>query len=199
MSISKLNAEQFSANQTGLKGIIFVYNGKEDAQTALQFFGEDYEPADKSQNSVFKAIKAVVATFWSVKEAETKLRADADGIRSKLRASTPSAIIIRTSKGELVKTYHLEDSVWARLGFVPTKKDLDFTNREKSKAIHNATKAIFDAMNFRVLLAKEEETPAVNADESKQPAAENADKTNKGKADKNAAKTETPSELKNAA
>lgn len=159
MAISKLNSEQFAGTETGLKGIIFVYNGKDGAQTALHFFGKDYEPADKTQNEVFRAIKNVVNTFWSVKETETKLREDADGIRSKLRASTPSAIIIRTEKGEKVNVYDLTESVWARLGFVPTKKDMERSARDKKKAIHNATKAIFEAMNFRVTLPKETAEP----------------------------------------
>lgn len=156
MAISKLNAEQTAAIATNFRGILFVYNGKEGANTSLHFFGKDYEAADKTQNSLFGAIKNVVSTFWAVKEEETKLREGADGIRSKLRASTPSAIIIRTAKGELVKHYDLTESVWARLGFVPTKKDMERSLRDKKKAIHNASKAIFDAMNFRVELPKEE-------------------------------------------
>lgn len=155
MAISKLNAEQTAAQNSNFNGILFVYNGKDGANTALHFFGKDYEATEKTQNAMFEVIKNVVNTFWSVKEKETDLREGADGIRSKLRASTPAAIIIRTAKGELVKKFDLTDSVWARLGFVPTKKDMERSARDKKKAIHNAAKAICDAMSFRVELPKE--------------------------------------------
>lgn len=165
MAISKLNAEQFSAIGTEFSGIMFVYASKENTETGLQFFGKDYTPADKTQDAVFEAVKNVIATFWAVKDKETALRESADGIRSKLRASTPSAIIIRTVDNGLVKKFDLSESVWARLGLVPTKKDLERSARDKKKAIHNAAKAIFEAMNFRVELQKEEK------EESKKPAA----------------------------
>ena len=158
MAISKLNAEQTSVQSANFNGILFVYNGKDGANTALHFLGKDFEATEKTQNAMFEVIKNVVNTFWSVKEKETDLREGADGIRSKLRASTPAEIIIRTAKGELVKKFDLTDSVWARLGLVPTKKDMERSARDKKKAIHNAAKAICEAMNFRVELPKEDKT-----------------------------------------
>lgn len=155
MAISKLNAEQTANQNANSGGVLFVYNGKDGANTALHFFGKDFEATEKTQNAMFEVIKNVVNTFWSVKEKETMLRDGADGIRSKLRASTPAEIIIRTATGELVKKFDLSDSVWARLGFVPTKKDLENSARDKKRAIHNAAKAICEAMNFRVELPKE--------------------------------------------
>ena len=84
-----------------------------------------------------------------------KLREDNDGIRSKFRASTPSQIIIRNKKGDLVKEYILDESVWAKIGLIPTKKDLERLqdkNREYNKELFKATKASFDALGFRVNL-----------------------------------------------
>lgn len=160
MATCKLNAEQFANLVNGLKGVVLVYkstdrdgNVKESAQ---QFFGEDYEPKDKTQNEVFRVWKNVMITFWSVKAEETRLREANDGIRTKLRATTPTAIIFRTDKGELVKRFDLEESVWSRIGLMPTKKDFERTARDYKKAIHAAAKASFDALGFRVSLPKEE-------------------------------------------
>ncbi|WP_206759854.1 hypothetical protein [Dysgonomonas sp. GY75] len=94
--------------------------------------------------------KNVVMTFWSVKAEESRLREDNDGIRSKLRAATPSSIIFHDDKGNRVTSYQLDQSVWAKIGLVPTKKDFERTARDYKKAIHAATKASFDALGFRV-------------------------------------------------
>lgn len=98
-------------------------------------------------------------TFWAVKAEEIKLREANDGIRSKLRATTPCAVIFRTEKGETVKRFDLEESVWAKIGLVPTKKDFERTARDYKKAIHAAAKASFDALGFRVALPREAEQP----------------------------------------
>lgn len=150
MATSKLNAEQFENLSSKAKGVILVYAGKEGKDTAQHFFGADYEVKDKSQDEMFKVWKNVMMTFWAVKAEEKKLREDNDGIRSKLRATTPSRIIFNDVKGENVKTYELDNSVWAKIGLVPTKKDFERTARDYKKAIHAATKASFDALGFRV-------------------------------------------------
>ena len=98
-------------------------------------------------------------TFWAVKAEEIKLREANDGIRSKLRATTPCAVIFRTEKGETVKRFELEESVWAKIGLVPTKKDFERTARDYKKAIHAAAKASFDTLGFRVALPREAEQP----------------------------------------
>lgn len=87
---------------------------------------------------------------------ELKLRESNDGIRSKFRASIPTEIIFRASNGD-AKRFPLETSVWSRIGLVPTKKDFERTNRDYNKAIHNAAKASFDALGFRVALPRESE------------------------------------------
>lgn len=85
MATSKLNKEQY-ANIGSFAGIMLVYNSTnkdgELVQTAQHFFGADFEPADKSDNEIFRVIKNMVATMWHTIAEEKKLRADADGIRS---------------------------------------------------------------------------------------------------------------------
>lgn len=163
MATSKLNAEQFANLVNGLKGVILVYKSVDregnEKEAAQQFFGADYEPKDKTQNEIFRVWKNVVMTFWAVKAEEIKLREANDGIRSKLRATTPCAIIFRTANGETVKRFDLEESVWAKIGLVPTKKDFERTARDYKKAIHAAAKASFDALGFRVALPREAEQP----------------------------------------
>lgn len=152
MATTKLNAEQFIAMGTKTAGILLVYAGKEGKDTAQHFFGDDFVPKNKSENELFRVWKNVVKTMWETKREELKLREDNDGIRSKFRAGTPTRIIIRNIKGELVKSYELDESVWAKIGLVPTKKDIDklVSSRDCNKAIHAATKASFDALGFRV-------------------------------------------------
>lgn len=170
MATSKLNAEQFANLATNFAGVVLVYSSTnkdgETVQTAQHFFGAAYEATDKSENEIFRVWKNVVQTFWDVKVKETALREDNDGIRSKLRASTPTAIIFHTAKGETVKKFDLELSVWQKIGLVPTKKDLERTARDYKKAIHAATKASFDALGFRVELQKEAEKPAAKTAEA---------------------------------
>ncbi|MCS2956923.1 hypothetical protein NXX53_06485 [Bacteroides salyersiae] len=54
-----------------------------------------------------------------------------------------------------MKEYILDESVWAKIGLIPTKKDLERLqdkNREYNKELFKATKASFDALGFRVNL-----------------------------------------------
>lgn len=160
MAISKLNAVQFANLANNAAGVIFEYAGKDGKNTAMHFFGADFEATAKTQDEMFRVLRNVVTTFWEVKTKEAILRKANDGIRSKLRASTPFQLIIRTSKGDTVRKFALDESVWAKLGFMPTKKDLERSASDRKKYIHDATKALMDALNFRVELPKTEETPA---------------------------------------
>ena len=114
MATSKLNKEQY-ANIGTFAGIMLVYNSTnrdgETVQTAQHFFGKDFEPADKSDNEIFRVIKNMVATMWHTIAEEKKLRADADGIRSKFRATTPAEIIICDKSNNRIKRY---DLTWCR-------------------------------------------------------------------------------------
>lgn len=152
MATSKLNADQF-ANVGNFAGIMLVYttvskDGK-TVSTGQHFFGKDFEPADKSENELFRVIKNTVAIMWHTTKKEKELRANADGIRSKFRAATPTDVIIHDQSGTCVEHDYLADSVWARIGLVPTKLDLERSSRDFEKGIHNAAKAIRDALKFK--------------------------------------------------
>ena len=43
MAISKLNAEQFANMAVNAAGVVFEYAGKDGKNTAMHFFGADYE------------------------------------------------------------------------------------------------------------------------------------------------------------
>lgn len=160
MAISKLNAEQFANMAVNAAGVIFEYAGKDGKNTGMHFFGADYEATARTQDEMFRVLRNVVTTFWEVKTKEALLRESNDGIRSKLRAGTPYRLVIRTSAGDTVKVFDLDASVWARIGLMPTKKDLERSARDRKKYIHHATKALMDALNFRVELPKDTEQPA---------------------------------------
>ena len=122
MATSKLNKEQY-ANIGSFAGIMLVYNSTnkdgELVQTAQHFFGADFEPADKSDNEIFRVIKNMVATMWHTIAEEKKLRADADGIRSKFRATTPCGNHHLLRSREIVsRSTYLTDSVWAAYRFL---------------------------------------------------------------------------------
>ena len=159
MAISKLNAEQFANMAVNAAGVIFEYAGKDGKNTAMHFFSADYEATAKTQDEMFRVLRNVVTTFWEVKTKESLLRESNDGIRSKLRAGTPLRLIIRTSAGVTVKVFDLDASVWARIGLMPTKKDLERSVRDRKKYIHHATKALMEALNFRVELPKDAAQP----------------------------------------
>jgi hypothetical protein len=177
MSISKLNAEQFSAMGNSFKGVVLEYAGKDGKNTGIIFFGKDYEATEKTQDEILRVTKNVMLAHWEVKGVETVLREKNDGIRSKLRASTPLKIHVRTDKCELVKSYNLEDCVWARIGLVPTKKDLERSHREQKRCVHEAAKAMLEALNFRLELPKAEKMPDENAGQL--PAVKSDKKTDK--------------------
>ena len=156
MATSKLNKEQY-ANLSAFAGVMLVYSSTnrdgETVQTAQHFLGKDFEPADNSDDEIFRVIKNVVATMWHTIAEEKRRRQDADGIRSKFRATTPAEIIICDKNRNRIKHYDLTDSVWARIGLVPTRVDLEKSNRDFAKTIHAAAKAIRNAMNFAPNLA----------------------------------------------
>lgn len=160
MATCRWNSEEYAALENSSQGVILVYTDTKGKKSAQYFFGEGYVPANKTQDAVFKVWRNVVATFWNVKHVELDLRKDNDGIRTKLRASTPSEVIFRAENGD-VKRFQLEFSVWSKVGLIPTKKDLERLSkaRDLKEAIHRAAKASFDALGFRVQLAKEETAP----------------------------------------
>lgn len=80
---------------------------------------------------------------------EASLKKDNGGIATKLRSSTPAAIMVNTADQKHVEKWDVEASIWQRIGLVPTKRDMEECAREYKKKMHKAAKASFDALNFR--------------------------------------------------
>lgn len=159
--VQTLNSKQFEAIMPNLSqhaGVILVYTGSTGAQTALRFYGADFTPKNGKQDEAFRCWKNIYTVFRTVKQAETELREKNDGIRSKLRAGTPSQIYFVTEEGKVVQTYELTDSIWKSVGLVPTKKDLEKTGRDLKKSINDAARASFTAIGMRDLLPKEQDS-----------------------------------------
>lgn len=163
--IQTLNGKQLEAMMPNLSqhaGVLLVYTGSTGTQTALRFYGDDFTPKNAKQDEAFRCWKNIYTVFRTVKQAENDLREKNDGIRSKLRAGTPSHVYFVTAEGKVVQTYELADSIWKSVGLVPTKKDLEKTGRDLKKSINDAARASFTAIGMRDLLPRE--TDVVNLD-----------------------------------
>ena len=166
-TFNKFNANQLAnLNRANLLGVTLIYRrvNKEGVteESAINFSGEGFTPENRKQNEIFKVWKNVILTFWNAKIIESGLKKDNGNISTKLRTSTPSAIIVRTANGK-AEEWDIEGSVWARIGLTPTKKDIEACKgKEGKKKMHRAAVASFDALNFRVkfddLLETETET-----------------------------------------
>ncbi|WP_418821617.1 hypothetical protein [Phocaeicola plebeius] len=156
-TISKFSATQYEAMNENVKsnltGVTLVYrstNSKgETHESAVNFSGDEYSPANRKQDEIFRVWKNVVQTFWNVKILEASLKKDNGGIATKLRSSTPAAIVVRTADKKQAEKWDIESSIWQRIGLVPTKRDMEECAREYKKKMHKAAKASFDALNFR--------------------------------------------------
>lgn len=161
MAILKYSSIEFG-EIGAVNGVTLEYAGKDGKNTAIAFTGKDYEAINKTQGEVLRVVKNVMLAHWLVKNKETDLREFNDGIRTKLRATTPYKIHIYNNKGEKIKVYDLAQSEWAKIGMMPTKKDLERSLRDKKQYIHKAAIAMLEALNFRIELPKEE--PAQNTE-----------------------------------
>lgn len=164
--VQTLNSKEFEALAPNLSqhpGVMLVYSGMNGAKTALRFYGDDFTPKNATQDEAFRCWRNIYTVFRTVKQTEAALREKNDGIRSKLRAGTPSQVYFITAEGKIVQTYELADSIWKSVGLVPTKKDLEMTGRDLKKAINDAARASFTAIGMRDLLPKEGETIAIDA------------------------------------
>lgn len=160
MGTIKLNSANFEALRTSAKGVLLVYTASNGTQSAQHFFGDGYEAKSKKSDDIFKAWKNIVKTFWAVKVKELELREDNDGIRTKLRATIPSEVRFNCDNGDSV-SFNLDSNVWARIGLIPTNKDLERikNSNDRKAAVHRATQASFTALGFRLVLENEDEKP----------------------------------------
>lgn len=152
-AITKLSAVQFENMVANTEGVTLVYRSVNRAgeihESAIVFSGEEYTPKNRQQDEIFRVWRNVVTTFWNAKIVEKSLKSGNGGITTKLRNTTPSAIIVRTSNHKQAERWDVEASIWARIGLVPTKKDMEECARDYKKKTFRAAKASFDALNFR--------------------------------------------------
>lgn len=152
---NKFNATQFAeVNRTNLLGVTLIYRrtNKDGVteESAINFAGDGFVPESRKQDDVFKAWKNVVLTFWNAKIMEAGLKVDNGNVATKLRATTPAAIIVRTADGKS-ESWDIEGSIWSRIGLTPTKKDIEeCKGKAGKKKMHRAAVASFNALNFRV-------------------------------------------------
>lgn len=161
MATSKLNADQFAHVNEHSAGIFFVYAGKEGKNTAVHFFGAEFEATAKTQDEILRVVKNCLLEQWQSKAKEIALKEDNNGIATKYRASTPAEIIINSAKGERIKRYDTSASSFSKFGFVPTKKDVErlTTSNDRKNYIHKAAIATLEALNFRTEFPRSEEKP----------------------------------------
>ena len=152
-TITKLAAAQFENLVNNAEGVTLVYRSVnrsgEIRESAIVFSGEEYIPQNRKQDEIFRVWRNVVTTFWNVKMVEAKVKVDNAAIATKLRSSTPAAIIVRTADKKQAERWDVEASIWARIGLVPTKKDMEECARDYKRKMFRAAKASFDALNFR--------------------------------------------------
>lgn len=162
-------------------GVTFVYRRVDrdgvTHKSAFLFYGSAFTPENGTQDEVFRVWKNIIATYWTVKAVEQGLKKDNGGIATKLRAGVPSEIIVRTADGKITKSWNVADSVWSRIGLVPTARDLEESAKDFKKKIHKATKASFDALSFRLNFADfVEEAPTAETAEKPEKQAKKSDK-----------------------
>lgn len=178
MAIIKYSAQEFGAIGAP-SGVTLEYAGKSGKNSAIAFTGSDYTVTSGTQGEVLRVVKAVMLAHWLVKDKETALRINNDGIRSKLRATTPYRIHIVDVNGKKVKTYDLAQSEWAKIGLMPTTKDLERSMRDKKQYVHRAAVAMLEALHFRLDLPLEDGKidKAVEQDLNKAQISADAEKT----------------------
>ena len=142
MATSRLNSEEFVNLVNGLKGVILVYKSTDrdgnEKETAQQFFGADYEPKEnKTQDEIFRVWKKCGDDFLGLskpKKSNCVRRTTASARNSAPQLRVPSS---SARKGETVKRFDLEESVWAKMVLYSTKKDFERTARDYKKAIRD--------------------------------------------------------------
>ncbi len=176
-NIMRLSATQFeNMNQSGLHGVTLVYRSVnkygEIHESAVFLSGEDFTPTSGAQEEIFRVWKNVVRCHWDVKLVEMGLKEDNGGIATKLRSGCPAAVVFVKKDGTTAKRIDLSQSVWSRIGLLPTKKDAEKTNRDYKKTMHRAAVASFKALTYEwVFVAEEaEEKPADKKPANKKPA-----------------------------
>jgi hypothetical protein len=160
-TITRYNSVQFSevSNQQ-LAGVTLVYRSTDkdgnDKYSAVHLGGAEFVPENGTEAELFRVWKNAIKLHWDAKRQESGLKIDNGGIAVKLRASTPYEIVVRDEDGFVKLCWESEDSVFARIGIMPTARDLVQLERDYKKKLHKAAKASFEAMKLKFEFAAAE-------------------------------------------
>jgi hypothetical protein len=141
-------------NARELVGVTLVYVSA-SGESAIYLSGEAFTPEDKTEDEIFRVWKNTVAAHWNAKLEESGLKVDNNGIGVKLRASAPAYIVIRSKGGEQAFRWNKSDSIYDRVGLLPTKADIQEvkvgtkTKRTFKKDIHKVAAASFAALKSK--------------------------------------------------
>lgn len=154
MVFANYNSVQFSeVNRNELKGVSLIYRSERKdgtiVETCVWLGGADFTPANGTEDETFRVWKNAIKLHWDAKRAEGGLKVDNGGIGIRLKSSTPSEIVVRTEGGKASFKWSKEDSVFARVGIIPTKKDLEECARDYKKKMHKAAAASFKALKMK--------------------------------------------------
>lgn len=153
-TITKYNSVQFSevSNQQ-LAGVALVYTSVnregEERSSCVHLGGEEFVPANCTEDEIFRVWKNVIKLHWDAKRLEAGMKVDNGGIAIKLRGTTPSQIVVRSESGRAKFVWYKDDSVFDRIGIMPTTKDLQELARDYKKKMHKAAAASFKALKTR--------------------------------------------------
>lgn len=169
-TITRYNSVQFSeVSNNQLAGVALVYRSvRKDGtvtETCIHLGGAEFVPANGTADEVFRVWKNALKLHWDAKKSEAGLKVDNGGIAVKLRTSTPAEIVVRKADGKTVFRWDAESSIFARVGIMPTAKDLTELNRDYKKKMHKAAQASFAALKTKFEFDAAEpvvETPAEN-------------------------------------
>lgn len=171
MAITRYNSVQFSeVSNNQLAGVALVYRSvRKDGtvvESCIHLGGADFVPANGTEDEIFRVWKNALKLHWDAKREESALKVDNGGIAVKLRASTPAEIVVRKADGKTALRWTGEDSIFARVGIMPTAKDLQELARDYKKKMHKAAQASFKALKlkFKFDAAETVEQPEVSAE-----------------------------------
>lgn len=170
-TITKYNSVQFSeVSNNQLAGVALVYRSvRKDGtvtETCIHLGGAEFVPENGTADEIFRVWKNAIKLHWDAKRLEAGLKVDNGGIAVKLRASTPTEIVVRKADGKTMLRWVSDSSMFARIGIMPTTKDLQELARDYKKKMHKAAKASFDALKTKFEFEAAKETPATETAET---------------------------------
>lgn len=114
-----------------------------------------------SSDDLFEVWKNTISLYWNVKKDVNLLREDCKGIASNLKGSHPYAIVIYKNGCKALE-WCSATSVMYKVGVIPTKKELELSNRDFKKYIHKAAVASFKALEYSPKIEGQKDTTINN-------------------------------------